>query len=99
MVHVTYSLHSVSFEWDIQKAAVNLRKHSVTFETACEAFFDPFVCYLSDEVIDGELRETIIGLTPNWQLLYVVYVMRDEIIRIISARMVTNAEREAYENQ
>ena len=57
------------------------------------------MCFLSDEVIDGELRETIIGLTPNWQLMYAVYVMRDEIVRIISARTVTNAEREAYENQ
>jgi hypothetical protein len=66
---------------------------------ACEAFFDPFVCYLDDETIDGELRETIIGLSSNWQLLYVVYVMRGDIIRIISVRLVTNVERETYENQ
>jgi uncharacterized DUF497 family protein len=32
-------------------------------------------------------------------LLYVVYVMRDEFIRIVSARLVTNAEKLAYENQ
>ncbi len=62
-------------------------------------FFDPFICYLDDETRDGELREAIMGLSTNWQLLYVVYVMRDDIIRIISARLVTNAERETYENQ
>ena len=62
-------------------------------------FFDPFVCYLDDEVINGELRETIIGLTTTWLLLCVVYVMRDDIIRIVSARLVTKAERETYENQ
>lgn len=98
-MNVKYSLHNIVFEWDGQKAATNIRKHGITFELACEAFFDPFICYLDDEVIDGELRETIIGLATNWQLLYVVYVMRDEIIRIISARLVTNAERETYENQ
>ena len=50
-------------------------------------------------MIDDELRETIIGLTPNWQMLYVVYVMRNEVIRIISARIATNTERQTYENQ
>ncbi|MEI7845619.1 MAG: hypothetical protein WCK35_07435 [Chloroflexota bacterium] len=51
------------------------------------------------EMIDGELREAIMGLNTTWQLLYVVYVLRDDIIRIVSARLVTNAERETYENQ
>jgi len=98
-MNVKYSLHNIVFEWDSQKAATNLRKHSITFELACEAFFDPFIYYLDDETIDGELREAIMGLNTTWQLLYVVYVMRDDIIRIISARLVTNIERETYENQ
>jgi hypothetical protein len=38
---VRYTLHNVAFEWDSQKAATNLRKHKVSFELACEAFFDP----------------------------------------------------------
>lgn len=98
-MYIKYSLHSVAFEWDNLKAAANFRKHGITFESACEAFFDPFVCYLDDEVIDDELRATIIGLTTNWQLLYVIYVMRSDIIRIISARLVTKMERYTYENQ
>jgi len=96
---VRYSLHNIAFEWDSRKAAANFRKHNVSFELACEVFFDPFVYYLEDETVDGELRETIIGLSTTWQLLYVVYVLHDDIIRIISARLVTKAEREAYENQ
>jgi len=39
----------------------------------------------------------------NWQLkhslILVVYVIRGDIIRIVSARMVTKAERELYENK
>jgi len=96
---VKYTFHDVTFEWDSKKAAVNLRKHDVSFELACESFFDPFICYLDDEIVGSELRERIVGLTTTWLLLYIVYVMRDESIRIISARTVTKAEREIYENQ
>lgn len=98
-MNVKYTLYNVAFEWDSYKAAANLRKHSITFELACEAFFDPFLYYLDDEVVESELRETFIGLTTNWQLLYVVFVTRHDVFRIVSARLVTNVEREAYENQ
>jgi len=98
-MNVKYTLHNVLFEWDSQKAAVNLRKHNVSFELVCEAFFDPFVCYLDDEIVGSELRERIVGLTTTWILLYIVYVLRDDRIRIVSARLVTKAEREIYENQ
>jgi len=29
------------FEWDIDKAAKNLRKHEVSFEEAVSVFYDP----------------------------------------------------------
>ncbi len=99
VMDVRYTIHNIAFQWNRQKAALNLRKHDISFELACEAFFDPFLCHLDDEVIEGETRESIIGLTTTWQLLYVVYVLREDIIRVISARLVTKAEREAYENQ
>ena len=92
-------LQDVAFEWDSQKAATNFRKHKVRFELACEAFFDPFVCYLDEEIVGSELRERLVGLTTTWLLLLIVYVIRDDVIRIISARTVTKAEREIYENQ
>jgi uncharacterized DUF497 family protein len=98
-MNVKYTLHNITFEWGSQKAAANLRKHKVAFELACESFFDPFICYLDDEIVGSELRERVVGLTATWLLLYIVYVMRDDIIRIVSARLVTNAEREIYENQ
>ncbi|RIK31338.1 MAG: hypothetical protein DCC56_03900 [Anaerolineae bacterium] len=98
-MNVRYTLQNILFEWDSQKAAVNLRKHDVSFELACEAFFDPFVCYLDEEIVGTELRERIVGLTTIWIMLYIVYVMRDDRIRIVSARAATKAERELYENQ
>jgi len=98
-MYIQYSLLDIDFEWDGQKAYRNIKNHHISFEKASEAFFDPFVLYLGDEIIRNELRETMIGLTKDWRLLYVVYVMRDETIRLISARPVTNPERRLYEHQ
>ena len=68
-MNVKYSIHNMVLEWDSHKAATNLRKHGITFEVACEAFFDPFVCSHDEEKIESELREAIIGLSRNWRLL------------------------------
>ncbi len=98
-MNTRYTLYNIIFEWDSDKAAANIRKHEISFEAACEAFFDPFVLYLDDEIVNRELRESIIGMTTNWRQLYVVYVLSEDIVRVISARVVTKAEREKYENQ
>ena len=95
---IEYELQGVQFEWDSHKADTNLQKHGVSFETACEAFLDPFVRSTEIEETDEELREAIIGMTVAWKLLYVVYTMRnEERFRIISARHVTKGERKKYE--
>ena len=96
---IQYTLQDVAFEWDSQKAVTNFRKHKLKFELAAEAFFDPFVCYLDEQIVGSELRERLVGLTTTWVLLLVVYGIRGDVIRIISARIVTKAEREIYENQ
>jgi uncharacterized DUF497 family protein len=49
--------------------------------------------------VEDEEREAVIGMTMDWRLVYVVYAMREEVVRIISARLVTNAERKSYEEQ
>ena len=93
-------LHGIQFEWESEKAATNLHKHGIAFETACEVFFDPFLRMIEPENLDGQIREAIIGLTMNWKLIYVAYTMRKgDIFRIISARSVTRYERRLYEEQ
>jgi uncharacterized DUF497 family protein len=95
---IEYELHGIQFEWDSHKADINLQKHGVSFETASEAFLDPFVRSTDIELTDDEFREAIIGMTVAWKLLYVVYTMRnEERLRIISARPVTKRERKKYE--
>lgn len=95
----SYTFQGLDFEWDTRKASTNLRKHRISFEIACEVFLDPFVCVVEADVIEGEPREAAIGMTEDWRLLYVVYTLREEIVRIISARSATNLERKLYESQ
>ena len=97
-MNIQFVLQGIVFEWDSEKASANIRKHGISFESACEAFFDPLVSYCDDEIVENESREMMIGMNTNWQLLYVVYVLRSDRIRIISARLVTKEEREAYES-
>lgn len=97
---IPYFLQGIHFEWDASKAATNFNKHQVSFEAACEAFFDPFVYVLEGEQQDDEYRETLMGMTLHWNVLCVIYTERqDDIFRIISARPATAIERRYYEEQ
>jgi len=87
------------FVWDANKAANNVSKHGVSFENACEVFFDPFVM-IEDAGPESEDRQAVIGLAEDWQLLFVVHLIREEeVIRIISARLATAQERKRYEDE
>jgi uncharacterized DUF497 family protein len=97
---IEYALHGIRFEWDSDKSETNLRKHGIAFENACEVFFDPFLRMTEQKIHNGQMREAVVGMTVNWRLLYVIYTMlKDDIIRIISARPVTTHERQQYEEQ
>jgi uncharacterized protein len=86
------------FVWDVRKASTNLAKHGVSFEEACQVFFDPLL-HVEDATIGEEPRHAVIGLTENWALLFVVHVLReDDVLRIISARPATAQERRLYED-
>lgn len=89
------------FEWDPDKAASNLRKHGVSFETAIRVFTDPFALVEQDRIEDGEERWQAIGVVEDFLMLLVAHVVREqddvEVIRIISARRVNNRERRRYE--
>ena len=84
------------FEWDDAKAASNLQKHGVSFEQARYAFSDPFALEWADESADyGELRYRLLGMAEG-RVLFVAYTMREERIRIISARGALRNERKRY---
>lgn len=87
------------FEWDDNKAESNAVKHGITFEEAVTVFADPYLLFTQDsEHSQGEEREWAIGATENGLLTVVVFTMRDDRIRIISARMATKRECQSYES-
>lgn len=90
----------MEFEWDPQKAADNLRKHGVSFEEAASVFNDVLGASFEDpDHSIVEKRYLTIGASAEERLLIVAYADRDERIRIINARRVTNRERELYEKE
>ena len=52
----------LDFEWDEKKAALNERKHGITFEEAVTVFGDPLAAIFDEEVHSAkEQGEIIIG--------------------------------------
>jgi hypothetical protein len=89
----------VEFEWDALKAKSNERKHGVTFEFAAEVFADgDRIERLDSDSSTVEERWATTGLIEGMEV-YVVYVVRGEAIRLISARRANRYEREEYWNR
>ena len=95
---VYFLLNGITFVWNDQKARANPLKHDgITFRQAAEAFFDPLLVVV-DASRNDEARDAVIALDKRWNLLFVVFVEReDDYIRIVSARKATRKERELYE--
>jgi len=90
---------SVGFEWDANKASVNLAKHAVSFDEATTVFNDPLAVIFDDPNHSSrEQREVIAGHSISRRLLLVCFSERpEERIRIFSARPLTRRERKEYE--
>jgi uncharacterized protein len=87
------------FEWDDAKASTNLVKHGVSFEQARQAFNDPFAIEFVDDREDyGEERLTLFGMVES-RLLVVTHTLRDDKVRIISAREAEPHERRQYHEE
>jgi uncharacterized DUF497 family protein len=89
----------LTFEWNEQKALMNVKKHGVTFDEATTVFDDPLAQIFDDEWHSpGERREIIIGNSERNRLLIVYFTERMKgIIRVFSSRPATKKERKDYE--
>ena len=88
------------FEWEVEKATLNVAKHGVSFEEAVEVFTDTGALEAYDSLhSEADQRFFIIGLSSR-RLLYVVYCeRRPDFVRIISARRANKMERRVYERR
>ncbi len=86
---------TLKFEWDEEKAKLNLKKHGIPFELAAKVFTDENRIEIYDEAHSmDEDRYITIGLAG--EVLFVVYTERHPRIRLISARLATARERKVY---
>jgi uncharacterized DUF497 family protein len=86
----------MDYQWDVNKARTNLRKHGVSFADAVLVFEDTAAITIEDEHIEEE-RYITIGMDAQSRVLIVVFTWRNNTIRIISARKTTILERQQYE--
>ena len=88
----------IEFEWDPEKAKLNLLKHGVSFHEAVGVFGDLLsVTYDDPDHSWEEQSRLTVGTARSGRLLIVSHTDRAGNIRIISARKVTRQERTRYE--
>ena len=87
----------MQFEWDDAKARANMRKHAISFAEAMSCFYDPRqVAFHDPDHSKDEERELPVGHSNKGRLLIVIYTIRADTIRIISARRATRQEAKVY---
>lgn len=88
----------VSFDWDKGNVNKNLRKHGVTDQEAEEVFSNkPLLVSLDRRhSTKREIRYHALGRTNRKKLLFLSFTVRDDKVRIISARPMDRKERRIY---
>ncbi len=82
----------MDFEWDDAKAASNFGKHGVEFDFAVRVFLDEARAdFDTSRATDAETRRKVVG-TVEGELYTVVYTVRQNVVRIISARRANVSE-------
>ena len=86
-----------AFEWDDGNSGKNREKQQVSDGECEQVFFNqPLVAVDDDEHSWKEERILVLGKTDPGRRLFIVCTVRDNLIRVISAREMTKKEREVY---
>lgn len=90
----------IQFQWDKGNIDKNFKKHKIT-DTECEEiFFDDKKLILNDFLhSDKEPRYILLGQTKVKRLLFIVFTIRNNKIRVISCRDINKKERKLYEKR
>ena len=85
------------FDRDAGNAEKNWIFHKVS-RNECEQVFFNAPVVVGEDIIhsQSEKRWFLLGKTDKNRLLFLVFTIRDELIRVISARNMSKKEREIY---
>jgi len=86
------------FQWDEGNSEKNWLKHKVSKADCEQVFFNhPLVVrHDSGHSAEGEIRFYVLGHTDRARRLFIVFTVRDQLIRVISAREMSKRERRIY---
>ncbi len=87
----------LEFEWDKGNQSKSLEKHGITAEESEQVFFRPYVLKPDGSHSAKENRFNLIGKTDSGKILFMSFTVRNNKIRIISARRADKKERKIYE--
>jgi uncharacterized DUF497 family protein len=88
----------MNFEWDDTKSDICFNERGFDFAYAIQAFSDSKRIIHADTRYNyGEARYQLMGMIEH-RLFVVVYTLRSDAIRIISARKANQREVKHYEN-
>ena len=89
--------HCTGFEWDAGNADKNWQRHRVTQPESEQVFFNRPVLIAPDLGHSGtEARFAALGRTNDGRRLSVVFTIRRHLVRVISARDMSQRDRRRY---
>ena len=90
-------LNCTGFDWDRNNIEKIWAKHKVSpFECEQVFFNEPLTAQDDIKHSQKEERYYVLGKTDATRLLFVVFTIRRNLIRVISARDMNKKERQAY---
>ena len=90
----------IGFDWDDGNRNKSFRKHDVSPEEAEQVFVNTPLLIAKDDKHSGiEPRHQALGRTHEDRRLFISFTVRNHVIRIISTRPMSRAERRSYEKE
>lgn len=91
-------LACTGFDWDEGNLLKNWENQGVTAAESEQVFFNrPILVHQNGPHSVGEERFFLLGRTDSDRHLFLVFTIRGELIRVISARDMSRRERRSYE--
>jgi|SRR5579872_4745370 len=91
-------MQCIGFEWDNGNQYKNRIKHDVSCSECEEVFFnEPLLLFEDSKHSQSETRMYVLGHTDNHRELFIAFTIRNQFIRVITARDMSKKEREIYE--
>lgn len=89
----------ITFEWDeYNKTKIRL-KHNTTPEDAEQTFFNERIIIFDQKHSAIEQRYQLLGMNNSNRVLFIVFTIRNNKIRVISARSASKKERSMYDQK